>query len=428
MSVPYVFEAYELKAYGLKAYELNTCGLKRNILAISRSILALVLMVAAAISHASAAINANESALSHNVAALSQKESATRQISSLKAHFNKQFLVGSAINAQQAKKTNKDTHAIIIAQFNTITPENEMKWERIHPKPDKYEFSLSDEYVNYGLTNNMFTIGHTLVWHSQTPDWVFEDAQGKPISRLALLARMKDHIHTIVSRYKGKIKGWDVVNEALNEDGSLRDSKWLQIIGDDFIEKAFTYAHEADPNAELYYNDYNLYKPDKSAGAARLIKSLQDKGIPVHGVGLQGHYSLTHPDLSELEDALTLFSTLGIQSMITELDVSVLPFPSEAEQGADIRQDLDLQKALNPFPNGLPQKQQDALSARYRAIFSLFLKQQNHLSRVTFWGVNDANSWRNNWPMRDRTDYPLLFDRTNRAKAAYDAVIALPVD
>lgn len=400
---------------------LKAHRLKPHILAMKRSFLALVLLSATALSHANSDLSPNESALN-------QKESAARQVNSLKAHFSEQFLVGSAINAQQAKQTQKDTDTLIISQFNSITPENEMKWERIHPEPDKYDFSLSDEYVNYGIINNMFTIGHTLVWHSQTPDWVFEDAQGKPLSRQALLARMKDHIHTVVSRYKGKIKGWDVVNEALNEDGSLRDSKWRKIIGDDFIEKAFTYAHAADPNAELYYNDYNLYKPDKSAGAARLIKSLQDKGIPVHGVGLQGHYSLSHPDLNELDNALTLFSTLGIQSMITELDVSVLPFPSEAEQGADINQDLTLKKVLNPFPNGLPQAQQDALSARYSAIFLLFLKHQKDLSRVTFWGVNDANSWRNDWPMRGRTDYPLLFDRTNQAKAAYHAVIALSVD
>ena len=366
------------------------------------------------------------STISQAATALSLKNEAVSPAISLKAHFNNQFLVGSAINAQQAKRTEQDTDALIISQFNTITPENELKWERIHPKPDAYNFTLSDEYVDYGLAHNMFTIGHTLVWHSQTPDWVFEDAQREPLTREALLARMEEHIHTVVSRYRGKIKGWDVVNEALNEDGSLRDSKWRQIIGDDFIEKAFTYAHAADPGAKLYYNDYNLYKAEKSAGAAKLIKSLQDKGIPIHGVGLQGHYSLTHPALNELDDALTLFASLGIESMITELDVSVLPFPSEAEQGADISQDLKLQKALNPYPDGLPKAQQDALSARYKDIFSVFLKHQATLTRVTFWGVNDANSWRNNWPMRGRTDYPLLFDRKNQPKAAYSTLFAFP--
>nr|ACN76857.1 family 10 endo-beta-xylanase [Paraglaciecola mesophila KMM 241] len=402
--------------------------LKPNMLTIKPCLLALALAATSTVSQAATAVSSNDSALSLKNEAVNPKNEAVSQTKSLKAHFSKQFLVGSAINAQQAKRTEQDTDALIITQFNTITPENELKWERIHPKPDAYDFSLSDEYVHYGLANNMFIIGHTLVWHSQTPDWVFENAQGELLTREALLARMKEHIHTVVSRYKGKIKGWDVVNEALNEDGSLRDSKWRQIIGDDFIEKAFTYAHAADPDAKLYYNDYNLYKPEKSAGAAKLIKSLQDKGIPVHGVGLQGHYSLTHPALNELDDALTLFASLGIESMITELDVSVLPFPSEAIQGADISQDLALNKALNPYPDGLPEAQQDALTARYKEIFSVFLTHQDTLTRVTFWGVNDANSWRNNWPMRGRTDYPLLFDRNSEIKPAYRAVMTLTID
>ncbi|QHJ13933.1 Endo-1,4-beta-xylanase A [Paraglaciecola mesophila] len=399
--------------------------LLRNILASKRSLLAFVLVFAAVISYANSAVGHDSLALSPDESALPQKEANPRQVNNLKTHFNKQFLVGSAINAQQAKQTQTDTDALIIAQFNSITPENEMKWERIHPKPEVYDFTLGDEYVDYGQANNMFTIGHTLVWHSQTPDWVFEDAQGKPLSREALLARMKEHIHTVVGRYKGKIKGWDIVNEALNEDGSLRDSKWREIIGDDYIEKAFTYAHAADPKAELYYNDYNMYKPEKSAGAARLIKSLQSKGIPVHGVGLQGHYSLTHPDLRELDEALNLFASLGIKSMITELDVSVLPFPNEAEQGADINQDLALQKTLNPYPDGLPEDKQVALSKRYKDIFTVLISHQASLSRVTFWGVNDANSWRNNWPMQGRTDYPLLFDRENKPKLAYQVLMDL---
>nr|WP_233269120.1 endo-1,4-beta-xylanase [Paraglaciecola sp. L1A13] len=347
--------------------------------------------------------------------------------STLKEHFADQFLLGSAINSAQAQQSEEDTDTVIQQQFNTITPENELKWERIHPKPDSFDFTLADQYVRYGAAHHMFTIGHTLVWHSQTPDWVFEDEHGLPLTRDALLARMQHHISTVVGRYKGKIKGWDVVNEALNEDGTLRDSKWRQIIGDDFIEKAFVYAHDADPDAELYYNDYNLYKPEKSAGAAKLIKLLQDKGIQIHGVGLQGHYSLTHPALNELDDALNLFASLGIKSMITELDVSVLPFPSEAEQGADISQDLALQKTLNPYPDALPKAVQDALGERYKDIFALFLKHQSTISRVTFWGVNDANSWRNNWPMRGRTDYPLLFDRNNQPKVAYDALLSMPV-
>jgi endo-1,4-beta-xylanase len=185
---------------------------------------------------------------------------------------------------------------IIAAQFNTISPENALKWQSIHPSPDTYNFDQADQYVAFGEKHKMFIVGHCLVWHSQTPRWVFEDAQGKPLTRDALLERMHDHIKTVVGRYKGRINGWDVVNEALNEDGTMRQSPWYRIIGDDFIVKAFQFAHEADPNAQLYYNDYSLENEAKRKGAVELMRKLKAAGVPITGIGLQGHVRIDGPD------------------------------------------------------------------------------------------------------------------------------------
>jgi endo-1,4-beta-xylanase len=270
--------------------------------------------------------------------------------------------------------------------------------------------------VEFCAANDIFLTGHTLVWHQQTPDWVFEDRDGNPASRELLLERLEEHINTVIGHFKGAVPSWDVVNEALNEDGSMRPTKWQQIIGDDFVEKAFEFAHKADPRAKLYYNDYNLYKPEKRAGVLRLVKSLQDKGIPVHGIGMQGHYGLTHPaDLTQIEDSILAFSGLG-DVMITELDMTVLPSPDKADEGADISIDLELKARYNPYTGGLPVGVQATQDQRFLDIFGIFLKHQDRISRVTFWGVNDAQSWRNDWPMRGRTDYPLLVDRNNTLK------------
>lgn len=176
----------------------------------------------------------------------------------LKDVFKDAFLVGAALNMDQFFERDTVGAAIVKRHFNTISPENELKWERIHPRPGVYDFEAADRYVAFGEANGMFIVGHTLGWHSQTPAWVFQDAVGQPVGRDTLLARLRDHIHTVVGRYRGRIHGWDVFNEVLNEDGTLRRSRWLEIIGEDYVAKAFQYAHEADPAAELYYNDYSV--------------------------------------------------------------------------------------------------------------------------------------------------------------------------
>ena len=270
----------------------------------------------------------------------------------------------------------------------------------------------------------MQIIGHTLVWHNQTPRWVFEDEKGNPVDRETLLNRMRDHIHTVVGRYKGRIFGWDVVNEALNEDGTLRQSPWLKIIGEDYIAKAFEFAHEADPKAELYYNDYSIENEAKRKGTIALIRRLQAENVPVAAIGIQGHDHMDWPS-AELEDAaLTDFAKLGVKVNITELDIDVLP-RTTGQQGAEVTLHAEARSELNPYPDGLPDAVQEALAKRYASLFSVFLRHRGLITRVTFWGVTDAGSWLNNWPVNGRTSYPLLFDRNARPKPAFGAVLEL---
>jgi endo-1,4-beta-xylanase len=340
----------------------------------------------------------------------------------LKDAYRGSFHVGVAINEAQITGTDARGAAIVTTQFDSISPENVLKWERIHPKPDTYTFELADKYVEFGEENHMFIVGHNLVWHAQVPDWVFEDGQGKPLTREALLKRMHDHIFAVVGRYKGRIQSWDVVNEALNDDGTLRQSKWLKIIGEDYIEKAFEYAHEADPQAELNYNDYSLENEAKRNGAITLIKKLQAKGISVAVVGIQGHDGLDWPSVEQEDASITVFARLGVKVAITELDIDVLP-PVPHQQSAEVSLSVKADPKLNPYANGLPDPVQKALAKRYADLFGVYLKHRAEISRVTFWGVTDADSWRNNWPVKGRTSYPLLFDRNGQPKPAFDAVI-----
>ena len=340
----------------------------------------------------------------------------------LKDAFKGSFLIGAALNPAEFTERDARDAAIVKAQFDSISPENVLKWERVHPEPGRYDFDLPDKYFAFGEKNHMFIVGHTLVWHQQTPQWVFEDAKGNPVDRETLLKRMREHIQAVVGRYKGRVHGWDVVNEALEDDGTLRQTAWLKIIGEEYIAKAFEFAHEADPKAELYYNDFSLENEAKRNGAIELIGKLRAQGVPVTCVGLQGHYKIDWPSVDQLDAAIAAFAKLGVKVMITELDVDVLP-PAMQYRGADISANVELQPKLNPYTSGLPDSVQQTLAKRYSDLFGVFLKHRGVLSRVTFWGVTDASSWLNNWPVRGRISYPLLFDRDGRPKPAFYAVI-----
>ncbi|MDB4292936.1 endo-1,4-beta-xylanase [Maribacter sp.] len=341
---------------------------------------------------------------------------------SLEKLFSKDFKIGAAINDQQIAA--QDTAAIRLLQgeFNSITPENIMKWEEIHPVPDTFNFGLSDTYVALGEKYGMNIIGHTLLWHSQIGPWMNEVKDSTVMADY-----IEQHINTVAGRYKGRINGWDVVNEALNEDGSLRESNFLKVMGERYLEHAFKLAAKADPEAELYYNDYNMWKPEKRKGAIKLIKQLQANGAKIDGVGMQAHWSIEGPPLQEIENSIIAYAELGIKVMFTELDITVLPNPWDLN-GAAVEQNYERFEGdpkMNPYPNGMPDSVKTKLSNRYQDIFKLFLKHKDKISRVTFWGVSDGNSWLNNWPINGRTNYPLLFDREYRSKKAHQAILDL---
>ena len=343
---------------------------------------------------------------------------------SLKEVFKQDFLIGAALNQNQFSERDARGLAIIINHFNSITPENVLKWALVHPQPDAYSFDAADAYVAFGEKHHMFIIGHTLVWHNQTPTWVFQDGKGNQVDRETLLKRMRDHIHTVVGRYKGRIKGWDVVNEALNEDGTLRQTPWMKIIGEDYLVKAFQFAQEADPNAQLYYNDYSLENEPKRKGAIELITKLKASGVTVYAVGLQGHDKMDWPTVQQQDATIAAFENLGVKVNITELDIDVLP-RAVRSQGAEITLTADNGDKLNPYAQGLPDSVQQALASRYADLFRVFLKHREAIDRVTFWGVTDGDSWLNNWPVRGRTSYPLLFDRAGQPKPAFYALTKL---
>lgn len=299
--------------------------------------------------------------------------------------------------------------------FNALTPENVMKWEEIHPEPGVYDFEAADRFVELAEEQGAFITAHALVWHNQTPDWVYEDEDGNTLSREALLERMREHIHTVVGRYKGRIQSYDVVNEALDEEGGMRESRWYEIIGKDYLVKAFQYAREADPEAELYYNDYSMENPEKRAGAVRLVKYLQENDAPITGIGNQSHYRLgDFPELSEVEQTLVDFAELGIDVMVTELDINVLA--SARDEEGELKGGTDI------YRDGLPEDVEQEQARRYRELFEIYHRHRDSLTRVTLWGHMDADSWLNYLPM-ERVNHPLIFDRNHEPKAAYDAII-----
>lgn len=346
--------------------------------------------------------------------------SEVRREPTLKDAFREAFLIGASINRAQIYERDARGLAVISRHFNAITSENVLKWEAVHPAPDRYAFEAADLYVAFGEKHGMVIIGHTLIWHDRTPRWVFEDELGRPVSREVLLQRMREHIQRVVGRYRGLIRGWDVVNEALVEDGTLRQSPWLKTIGEDHIAKAFQFAHEADPQAELYYNDYSLENGAKRRGAIALIKKLKAQGVPITAIGLQEHNGLDWPSVERIDAAIRDFAALGIKVNVTELDVSVLPWVKPGSEAAN-RAASD--PALNPYVAGLPDEVQQKLARRYAELFKVYLKHRDVIDRVNFWNVTDADSWLNDFPAPGRTDYPLLFDRAGRPKPAFYSVI-----
>lgn len=331
----------------------------------------------------------------------------------LKDVLGDKFLIGAALNTNQAAGCDTNAVNIVRRHFNSIVAENCMKSEVIHPEEDRFDFTPADEFVKFGEENGMAIIGHCLVWHSQLSPWFCVDEKGKNVSPEVLKERLKNHIHTIVGRYKGRIKGWDVVNEAIEGDGSYRKSKFYEILGEEYIPLAFRYAHEADPDAELYYNDYGMHEPGRRDAVVRMVKSLKEKGLRIDAVGMQGHMGLDYPTIGDFETSMLAFASTGAKIMITEWDMSALP---TVNRGANIADKVAFEKSLNPYPEALPDSVSRLWNARMKSFMQLFIKHADIVERVTAWGVADSDSWKNDWPVPGRREYPLFFDRAYQPK------------
>lgn len=347
----------------------------------------------------------------------SRKVNTASSIPSLKEVYKKHFAIGTALNTPQIEEKDPGAALLVPAQFDAVTPENIMKAALLQPEWNQYNFELADKLVAYAERHQIKVNAHTLIWHSQLPRYMYRMNSTDSVRQF-----LHDHITTVAGRYDGKVYSWDVVNEALNEDGTMRKSVFQQKLGDDFVVEAFRTAQQAAPHTKLYYNDYNIEQPAKRAGAIALIKKIQASGVRIDGVGIQGHWSVDHIPFEHIEKSIQEFGALGIEVMFTELDISVLPAPKNVV-GADVSQNAAYNEKINPYPGGLPDSMQNKLANGYESLFRLFLKYQHQISRVTFWGVDDGQSWLNNWPVRGRTNYPLLFDRQFKPKPAFYKVI-----
>ncbi len=351
----------------------------------------------------------------------------------LKDVYKNAFIVGTAVNEEIISGADKASQDIVVKQFNTITPENVMKAALINPQPGVFNFEPADAVVAFGKQHNMFIVGHTLVWHNQVPAWFFTNENGKPNTKDQQIERLRNHIKTVAGRYAGKVHAWDVVNEVIDNDGSYRPTTWVNAIGngDTLVKYAFEFAQEFAPNTELYYNDFNAWRPAKRDGIVRMVKMLQKEGIRIDGVGIQGHWGLNYPKTKYIEEAIDAYATCGIKVMITELDVDVLPLTKEGQiigQGMSDKQFQleEFKEFLDPYPNGLPDSVQAMLTNRYKELFKIFYARKDKIARVTFWGVHDGMSWKNGYPIPGRTNYPLLWNRNRKAKPALDAVLNVP--
>ncbi len=336
------------------------------------------------------------------------------------------ILAGVAVNVDEVAGTTPKAQDVITANFSSIVAENCMKHESIEPEEGKFVFDDADSLVAFGEKNGMKVIGHCLVWHNQCAPWLFDKPkEGGELTRDILIERMKNHITTMVKRYKGRIHGWDVVNEAIEDDGSFRQTPFYQIIGPDFIEIALKTAHEADPDAELYLNDFSMSKPEKRAKYVELVNELKAKGCRIDAIGMQSHNGDDYPDLDEYEKSIDEFAKCGVKVMMTELDLNILPKPEKFGEGANVVEDYSYREEMDPYKNGLDEKGEQLFEQRYLDFFKIYLKHKDQISRITLWGVSDKTSWLNDWPIKGRTAYALLFDRDYNPKPVLQKIVDL---
>jgi endo-1,4-beta-xylanase len=348
--------------------------------------------------------------------------SARADIGSLKDSYHNDFLIGVALGGKLPDSYSPDEIQMIVAQFNAVTPENCMKPISVHPQENVWTFDQADALVAFAKAHQMTVYGHTLVWHSQSPEWFFEDGAG-PASRELALQRLQTHIATEVGRYKGQIRAWDVVNEALSDNPKeyLRKTKWLATVGEDYIDQAFRMAHEADPDAELQYNDYNIESGAKHQNAMRLLRGMKERGVPVTCVGIQGHFLLDHMPFAEIESSIEDFQQLGLKVNFTEVDLDVLP---RHTHGADVASREATTRPAAALTGPALDEALKRQADQYAKLFAILLKHKDAIERVTFWGADDGHSWLNTWPSR-RENHALLFDRQFQPKPAYFSLVGL---
>lgn len=334
-------------------------------------------------------------------------------VATMKDYFKNDFTIGAAIPVSHVNGADPKADSIVTLHYNSIVAENCMKCEKIHPEENVYFWDDADAFVKYGTDRGMEIIGHTLLWHPQLAPWFAKDSLGNNVSADVLKQRMKDHITTVMTRYKGKIHGWDVVNEAILDDGSYRKSPFYEIIGEEFIPLAFQYAHEADPDAELYLNDFSMSVPGKRDAYVKLIKDLKARGLRIDGIGMQSHIGMDYPNMEDYEKSIVEFANTGVNVMMTELDMSALP---TVQMGANISDSVAFNAMRNPYPDGLPAEVSAHWNARMDSVMNLYRKHSDVITRITFWGTQDGMSWKNDFPMHGRTDYPLPFDREYNLK------------
>lgn len=354
----------------------------------------------------------------------------------LKDYYKNYFPIGVAVNT--AALHGPDS-ALIVTEFNSVTAENDMKMGPIHPSENVYNWKNADAIVDFAVSHHIKIRGHNLCWHAQEAAWMFTGPDGKQVTKELLLKRLKDHIFAVAGRYKGKIYAWDVVNEAVDDSNDTtqvyRKSNWYNVCnGPEFIEAAFRYAHEADPKAKLYYNDYNSEHPVKREKIYKLLKALVDNHVPIDGVGMQAHWKLNDPSPEELRKALDEYTSLGLKVQFTELDITIrLPQPRPAPGTTPEV------AATPPAPDpGYTPELEAKQVAQYKMVFDIFREYRRSITNVTFWNVSDRHSWLDgrgggltggaaasaNTPRVVRKAYPLLFDENRQRKKAYWAVVA----
>jgi endo-1,4-beta-xylanase len=347
---------------------------------------------------------------------------------SLKLVFENYFLLGSSVNDDIVSGKDIISNKIVKKEFNTITAENCMKAESVNPTPGVYDFKAADDFVAFGQDNNMFILGHTLIWHNQTPSWFFTNEKGAPNTPKEQKERLRSHIEAVAGRYAGKVHAWDVVNEVIDNDGSYRPTTWVNSIGDEMVKLAFKYASQYAPNTELYYNDFNAWRPEKREGIVRMVKMLQKEGIRIDGIGMQAHWGLNFPKNEYIQQAIDAYAALGVKVMITELDIDVLPLTKEGQIiGTSMMEPQfqleEFETFLDPYKNGLPKSVEQDLANRYKELFEIFVKNRDNIDRVTLWGVHDGMSWKNDYPIPNRTNYTLLYNRDLQPKLARQAIL-----